>query len=257
MIERLVLSAVALALALGLAAAPLRAASGFKESRKREIERIVRDYLIENPDVIVEALRENRRREKAAERAARQKAVEESRDALLRNAADPVGGNPKGKVTVVEFFDYNCGWCKRGHPHLLAALKADGDIRLVFKEYPILAPSSRLAARAALAAAKQGKYREMHNRLMSNRGALDEDRIVAIAKLTGLDIPKLRADMAAHEVEAAIEANLALASRLGIDGTPAYVIGGKVRSGMLRAGQIGAEVARARKACAARKAAVC
>ena len=158
---------------------------------------------------------------------------------------------------MVEFFDYNCGWCKRAYPHLLAATKTDGDIRIVFKEYPILAPSSRQAARAALAAAKQGRYREMHDRLMRHRGALDETKILAIAAQAGLDIQKLKADMAAREVEAAIEANLALAGRLGIRGTPAFVIGSRVIPGMMRARDYAAEIARARKECAERNATVC
>ena len=143
------------------------------------------------------------------------------------------------------------------YPHLLAAVKADGKVRIVFKEYPILAPSSRLAARAALAAARQGKYREMHDRLMRYRGALDEAKIMAIAERTGLDIPRLKADMAAREIEAAIAANLELAGRLGISGTPAFVIGGKMIPGMLRARQYPEELARARKECAERNAAVC
>ncbi len=257
MVNRIASLALAIALPLGAAAAPAKADTGFDESQKREIRNIVRDYLIRNPEVIVEAIREMRRRDEAAKEAATVKAIAENRDALLRNAADPVGGNRKGDATVVEFFDYNCGWCKRAYPHLLAAAKADGKVRIVFKEYPILAPSSRLAARAALAAARQGKYREMHDRLMRHRGALDETKIMAAAAQAGLDMPKLKADMKAREIEAAIDANLALAERLGIRGTPAFVIGGKMIPGMMRARQYPAELARTRKECADRKAAVC
>ena len=257
MVKRILSPAVAIALLLGPITAPAQADSRFDEGQKQEIRKIVRDYLMRNPEAIVEALQEMRRREEAAIQAARQKAIDESRDALLRNAADPVGGNRKGSATVVEFFDYNCGWCKRAYPHLLAAVKADGNARIVFKEFPILAPSSRVAARAALASAKQGKYHEMHDRLMRHRGALDEAKIMAIAAETGLDIAKLKADMGAREIEAAIEANLVLADRLGVRGTPAFVIGGKVIPGMLRARQFPAELARTRKECAERKATVC
>ena len=257
MVNRILSLAVAIALPLAAAAAPVQADTRFDEVQKREIRKIVRDYLMQNPDVIVEAIQEMRRRDEAARLAATTKAIAGNRDALLRNAADPVGGNRQGTATVVEFFDYNCGWCKRAYPHLLAAVKADGKVRIVFKEYPILAPSSRLAARAALAAARQGKYREMHDRLMRYRGALDEAKIMAIAERTGLDIPRLKADMAAREIEAAIAANLELAGRLGISGTPAFVIGGKMIPGMLRARQYPEELARARKECADRKAAVC
>lgn len=257
MVNRILSLAVAIALPLGAVVAPVQADTRFDDGQKREIRKIVRDYLIQNPEVIVEAIQEMRRRDEAAKQVATVKAVAESRDALLRNAADPVGGNRKGNATVVEFFDYNCGWCKRAYPHLLAAAKADGNIRIVFKEYPILAPSSRLAARAALAAARQGKYREMHDRLMRQRGALDESKIMESAAQAGLDIPKLKADMAAREIEMAIEANLELAARLGIRGTPAFVIGSKVFPGMMRARQYPAEIARARKECAARNATVC
>ena len=257
MVKRILSLAVAFVLPFAAAAAPVHADTRFDEVQKREIRKIVRDYLMQNPDVIVEAIQEMRRRDEAARLAATTKAIAGNRDALLRNAADPVGGNRQGTATVVEFFDYNCGWCKRAYPHLLAAVKADGKVRIVFKEYPILAPSSRLAARAALAAARQGKYREMHDRLMRYRGALDEAKIMAIAERTGLDIPRLKADMAAREIEAAIAANLELAGRLGISGTPAFVIGGKMIPGMLRARQYPEELARARKECADRKAAVC
>ncbi|MYF07769.1 MAG: DsbA family protein [Rhodospirillaceae bacterium] len=257
MLNRIVSLAVALALPLGAAVAPVQAEARFDDNEKQEIRKIVRDYLIKNPEVIVEAIQEMRRRDEAAKEAATEKAIAENRDALLRNAADPVGGNRKGTATVVEFFDYNCGWCKRAYPHMLAAAKADGNVRIVFKEYPILAPSSRLAARAALAAARQGKYREMHDRLMRHRGALNEAKIMAVAAQAGLDIPKLKADMAAREIESAIDANLQLAERLGIRGTPAFVIGGKVIPGMMRARQYPAELARARKECGTRNATVC
>lgn len=257
MIHRFLSMAAAVALPFGMAAAPVKADSRFDKGQQREIRKIVRDYLMQHPEVIVEAIQEMRRRDEAARLKATVRAIEDNRDALLRNAADPVGGDRSGTATVVEFFDYNCGWCKRAYPHLLAAVKADGDARIVFKEYPILSPSSRFAARAALAAARQGRYREMHDRLMRHRGALDETRIMAIAAQIGLDIPRLETDMAAPETEAAIEANLALAARLGIRGTPAFVIGDKVFPGMMRTRDYAGELARARKECAERKAAVC
>lgn len=257
MVNRILSLAAATALSLGAAAMPVQADTRFGDDQKREIRKIVRDYLMQNPEVIVEAIQEMRRRDEAAKLAATTKAIAGNRDALLRNAADPVGGNLQGTATVVEFFDYNCGWCKRAYPHLLAAARADGNVRIVFKEYPILSPSSRMAARAALAAARQGKYREMHDRLMRHRGALDEKKIMAVAAQAGLDIPKLEADMAAREIEAAIDANLELAERIGIRGTPAFVIGGRMIPGMMRTGQYPAELARTRKECAERNATVC
>ncbi len=257
MLKRLIPPALALALSFGAAAAPLQADPLFSAAQKEAIGKIVRDYLLKNPEVLAEAMAELTRRREAAEQAAVRKALEESRDALLRNPADPVGGNPAGSVTVVEFFDYNCGWCKRAYPHMRAAVKADGDVRIVYKEFPILAPSSRFAAKAALAARRQGRYGALHDLLMTHRGALDEARIVALAERAGLDLRRLKADMAAPEIAAAIEANMALAKRLGIQGTPAFAIGGRVIPGMLREAELIGEIRRARKECAAAKAAVC
>lgn len=254
------ISTVAAAAALipaALAGSPALAKDGFNDSQKKELRKIIREYLVKNPEVIVEALREMRRREEARKVAAAKKAISESRDALLKNASDPVGGNKKGSVTVVEFFDYNCGWCKRTYSHMKAAVKSDGDVRIVYKEFPILAPSSRLAAQAALAAKKQGKYEIMHDMLMTHRGTLDEAQIMAIAEKAGLNVRQLKTDMKSPEVEAAIAANMALARKLNIGGTPAFVIGGKLIPGFMRAGQFIKEINRTRRECTAKKITVC
>lgn len=253
----LVLAVTATVVPAFMAGSPALADDGFKDGQKKEIRKIVRDYLIKNPEVIVEALREMRRREEAAKVAAAKKAIGASRDALLKNTSDPVGGNKKGDVTVVEFFDYNCGWCKRTYTHMKAAVKSDGNVRIVYKEFPILAPSSRMAAQVALAARKQGKYEKVHTMLMTHRGALDESKIMAIAEQAGLNMPQLKTDMKSPEVEAAIAANMALARKLNIGGTPAFIIGGKLIPGFMRAGQFISEINRTRKECTEKKMTVC
>ncbi len=164
-------------------------------------------------------------RQKAGKDAAAAAALVEHRQALERSAADPVLGNPDGDVTIVEFFDYQCGYCKTMTGPLMELVRDDGRIRLVLKEFPILGPESALAARASLAAGRQGKYEPFHMALMGLRGRLNEGAIWQVAAETGLDLDRLRKDMAAPEITAVIEANYRLAQALGIEGTPAFAIG--------------------------------
>lgn len=159
-------------------------------------------------------------------------AAELPQDALVRaniqaldNGSSTVLGNPKGDVTIVEFFDYACPFCKALQPRLEAFLARDQNVRLVLKEYPILTPASVIATKAALASQRQGRYGQFHLALMHLEGSLDEAGIMAAAKSAGLDIPKLRADMASRDVAAAIKANLDLAKVLHVAGTPTVIVG--------------------------------
>ncbi len=254
---RFVATAIATILSATFAAAPIAAESGFTDGDKKEIRKIIREYLINNPEMVVDAIQEMRRRQQVAKLAASRKAISESEAALLHNGLDPVGGNKNGSVTLIEFFDYNCGWCKRNLSQMKAAIEADGDVRVVYKDFPILSPSSRTAAQAALAAHKQGKYQEMHDQLMAFRGPLDESRIMVIAKKVGLDIEKLGTDMQSSEVMAKIAENLTLAQKLDIQGTPAFIVGGKLIPGFVRAEQFIQEFRRTRKECAEKKISFC
>ena len=152
----------------------------------------------------------------------------ERQHALLRSPASQVLGNPTGDVTVIEFFDYACPFCKAVEPRLQAFLKADRKARLVVEEFPILTPQSSLASRAALAAARQGKYAEFHRALMLNRGALDEGAIFQVAHAVGLDVARLRHDMGSTALAAAIASNLKLARTIGVQGTPTFIIDGRI-----------------------------
>jgi protein-disulfide isomerase len=152
----------------------------------------------------------------------------ERQAALLRSPASQVLGNPTGDVTVIEFFDYACPFCKAVEPRLEAFLKADRKARLVVEEFPILTPQSPIASRAALAAARQGKYAEFHRALMLNRGALDEVAIFEVAHAVGLDVARLRRDMASPALAAAIASNLKLARSIGVQGTPTFIIDGRI-----------------------------
>jgi protein-disulfide isomerase len=198
---------------------------------RSEVERIVREYILANPEIVMEAVQVLRERQARAEEEAARTAIASSRPSLLADPRDPVGGNPRGDVTVVEFFDYQCGYCKQVHPTVRALLDADAGVRKVYKELPVLGPASVTAARAALAAKAQGRYEEMHAALMEARGQLDEDRVLRIARSVGLDVDRLRADMASPAVERHIQETMALAASIGIRGTPAFVVGDQLVPG--------------------------
>ncbi|HRJ61358.1 MAG TPA: DsbA family protein [Azospirillaceae bacterium] len=238
------------AAALSLAALPFYtapAAAGVDEGDRPAIERIVREYLIANPEVLVEAMQALEQRQQTAADQKARAALKQNRQQIFNDDASPVGGNPKGDVTVVEFFDYNCGYCKAVHDDALKLVKDDGRLRYVYKEFPILGPGSVVAAKAALAARAQGKYVEAHNALMSHRGRLDEAAVLRILGDAGLDVTKLKADMEAPAVAKAIESNLLLADKLGIRGTPAFIIGDELAPGAIKLDEMKRMVAEARK----------
>lgn len=189
-----------------------------------QVEKIVREYLMREPEIIYQALEELQRRQAAAEAERQRVAIVENQPALLSDPASPVGGNPDGDVTLVEFFDYRCAYCRRVVPSLRDLLDEDRDLRVVFKDLPVLGPDSVRAARAALASRRQNGYVPFHFALMA-ADDLSMQGIRAVAQQVGLDADQLEADMSAPEVLQTIEANYALANELGIDGTPAFVIG--------------------------------
>lgn len=221
--------------------------AAFSDAQKAGVEKIVHDYLVAHPEVLVEAMSVLRDRQQQAENEDRAKALKSNRTALFDDPAAPVAGNPKGNVSVVEFFDYSCPYCKSVEEDLHSLLKADGNVRLVLKEFPVLGANSVNAARAALAARAQGKYQEFHDALMTTRGQFTEDTILRIARSVGLDTDKLKEDMKAPEIEAALKANRGLAEALSIRGTPAFVIGDEVFPGAMDLNAFKQAVAAARK----------
>ncbi|WP_230722614.1 DsbA family protein [Martelella mediterranea] len=194
-------------------------------------ERRVRDYLVANPEVIVEAMQNLERKQRVAEQTGAQSALSTHRDELLNSPESPVGGNPQGDVTLVEFFDYNCPYCRQVAPAMVAAEDGDPQLRIVYKEFPILGPNSMFAAKAALASHRQNLYPQFHKAMMQASGAADEAQVVAVAEEIGLDVEQLRADMQDHAIDAEIERNLALARALRINGTPGFVIGDEILRG--------------------------
>ena len=214
------------------------------------IEDVVRNYLLSHPEILRDAARVLEQRERAA-------AIERQRQAIAAHAADlvndpdtPVMGNPDGDVTVIEFFDYRCPYCRGVVDDLLREVDADGGIRLVMKELPVLGPASVEAARAALAAAEQSQYDALHVALMRAPGGLDKRTILSIARETGLDVPRLRQDMASPAIEAMVERNFELALSLNVTGTPTFIVGDTLVPGALSMEQLRVLVAEARQRAA-------
>jgi protein-disulfide isomerase len=207
-------------------------AEEFSESQKDRIKELAIQAIIEKPEIIEQALKRMQEIQ-AAQKLAQQKVTIEQRHLeLTQDPNAPVLGNPEGDVTVVEFFDYNCPFCKRAIKPIKELLAQDNNVRLVFREWPILNKGSEFAARAALAAREQGKYEEMHWALMSGSRAT-ESSTLQIAKSLGLDIDKLRVDMGAPEVDQHIKLSMDLAQGLGINGTPSFLIGNQIAPGLI------------------------
>ncbi|UYN93162.1 MAG: DsbA family protein [Enhydrobacter sp.] len=226
---------------------PPTAAASLSPSDKTTFGKSVRDYLLANPEVLVEAMQELERKQDSQRDAVAQRAIRTHQEALLRDPDSPVAGNPDGDVTVVEFNDYQCPYCKRAHTAVKAVLATDPKVRLVLKDLPILGEPSRIAALAALAARKQGKHGEMHDALLGFNGKLDRERIFEIAGSVGLDVPKLQEDMEDPKLREIIERNAALASELGVRGTPAFVVGGHFVPGAVDADTLRQLIAEARR----------
>jgi len=211
------------------AAAPAPAETG--SAGKAEIERIVRDYLRAHPEIVIEAIEAHKMKQEAAEQAAIAAALKSYRKQIESDPDSPVGGNPSGDVTVVEFFDYRCGVCKRVHPQVAELTSSDRKIRRVYKDWPILGPHSVFAARAALASRNQGKYLAFHDAMMAWPANLTPDAVIQIARKVGLDAERLIGDMKDGKISEVLERNFKLADALHINGTPSFVIGGTLIRG--------------------------
>jgi protein-disulfide isomerase len=216
------------------------------EDERADVRSVVRRYLIDNPDVIVEALELLQARRDAADRAHARLAISANRDALFASDRDPVLGPDDATVTIVEFFDYQCPYCKQMTGPMMALIAEDKDLRVVFKEFPILGEPSVLASRAALAAAKQDRYAEFHVALMTQRGQLTEAGILQAASVAGVDLARLREDMKSAEIDEIVQANYRLADALGVSGTPAFVVGDEVVPGAVEIGRLRELIRKAR-----------
>lgn len=222
--------AILIALALFLAAIGGYAFKEFASARNAtevttSIDQQISQFLRNHPDEVMTALQLAQANQERQQKAEAQQALEVKQDQIFNNPADPVMGNPQGDVTVVEFFDYRCPYCKRVSDSLLALLKDDPNIKLVYKEFPILGPDSVVAAKIALAAHRQGKYEQVHTAFMAHKGSFDQAALLELAASVGADQAKLAADMQDPAILGLLQANDSLAAALGITGTPGFLFG--------------------------------
>src|SRR5215475_5193850 len=213
-------------LALALLGAPVSAsAQSFSDSQRGDIEAIIKSYLVAHPEVLEEAMNELQKRQAAAETAKHEASIEQNAEAIFNSPRGVTLGNKEGDVSFVEFFDYNCGYCKRAMADMLDLMKNDTKLKVVLKEFPVLGEGSVEAARIAVAVRMQDpsgkKYLDFHQKLLGGRGVADKARAMAAAKDAGLDTARIEKDVASPEVKATIEENLKLAEEMGLNGTPA------------------------------------
>jgi protein-disulfide isomerase len=248
----LMLTARLVFLSFGLFAAlallPLRpaAAAEFTPDQKKEIEGIIKDFLANHPDLLMQALRDADEKLKSEAKDKAAQVLADHRQQVFDDPQSPSAGNPKGDITLVEFFDYRCPYCKQVEPALEKLLQDDKQLRFVYKEFPVLGPDSDLAAHVALAAKLQGKYDAFHRALMAAPGHPDEAAIYKVAASVGLDVDRLRQDSKSPDVDKQVKANLQLGNILDIDGTPAFIVGTTIVPGAISLEELKQLIANAR-----------
>src|SRR5512139_381803 len=207
-------------------------ADSFSDTQRSDIETIVRNYLVTHPEVLEEAMAELSKRQSAAEAEKHEASIAKNASAIFNSPRQVTLGNKDGDVTFVEFFDYNCGYCKRAMTDMLELMKSDPKLKVVLKEFPVLSQGSVEAAQVAVAVRMQDpsgkKYLDFHQKLLSARGQADKAHALAAAKEAGLDTARIEKDLANPEVRATIEENFKLAEAMGMNGTPSYVIGKQI-----------------------------
>jgi protein-disulfide isomerase len=207
--------------------APTAGGSAFTDDQKKALGEIIKDYLVKNPEVLIEvqsALDEKAEKEQSAKL---KDFMAGNAKSIYRSPGSSVAGDANGDITVVEFFDFNCGYCKRGLPEVQKLIQDDKKVRFVFKELPILSKGSEEAARVALAAKRQEKYWEFHQAMLGSKGQANEASALRTAESLGLDMGKIKADMASDGVKSELEDMKALAKKIGINGTPHFLVGDK------------------------------
>lgn len=211
----------------------------FSDADRTAIESIIKDYLTkEHPEIVMMAAQELEKRQQATAESKSEEAISKDKDKLYNDPNTPTAGDPKGEVTVVEFFDYQCGYCKMSEESVEKLLKDNRKVRFVYKDFPILGPESTVASKASFAAVRQGKFQAFHDALMTKKEHLTDDLIYQVAKTTGLDVDKLKKDMADPAIQKMIEDNLSLGGEIGVRGTPMFIINDKVYPGALQYDQL-------------------
>ena len=240
---------VSAAVALALCGAPASAQT-FNDAQRGEIQKIIKDYLITHPEILEEVSAELTKRQAQAEAEKHQAAIAANANTIFNSPRGVVVGNKDGDVTFVEFFDYNCGYCKRAMDDMVGIMKNDPKLKVVLKEFPVLGPGSVEAAQVAVAVRMQDptgkKYLDFHQKLLGGRGAADKARALAVAKEVGLDMAKLEKDLSSAEVRNTLEENFKLAEAMGMNGTPSYVIGKQVVIGAVGVENLREKISNAR-----------
>jgi protein-disulfide isomerase len=215
----------------------LASAQSFTDAQRGEVEQIIKNYLVAHPELLEEMSAELSKRQQAADAEKHQAAVKKDAETIFNSPRGVTVGNRSGDVTFVEFFDYNCGYCKRAMSDMLDLMKSDPKLRVVLKEFPVLGPGSVEAAQVAVAVRMQDptgkKYLDFHQKLLGGHGQADKARALAAAKEAGLDMARLEKDLASPEVKATLDENYRLAESMGLNGTPSYVIGNQVVVGAI------------------------
>lgn len=212
-----------------LSSSTIFAAKAFDANQTQEIQQIVHDYLVSNPDVLIEASNALREKEQKKANTIAQNAISKLAKTIFQSPNSPSFGNNKAQTNIVEFIDYQCGHCKQMSAIVKQISKDDKNVKIIVKELPIFGKTSNYAARAAIAAYKQGsdKYLAFHDELLKENNPLDEDKVLALAKKAGLNVDKLKTDMDSDSVQNEIKENFSLAQEIGLLGTPAFIIGNK------------------------------
>jgi protein-disulfide isomerase len=225
-IQRLLITlAVTCAFALPCSLPAFATGAGKAPVTNEALQQAIHDYILAHPEVLIQSLRIAKENEEMRIAEQNKALVASLKKDLVDDPNAPVRGNRRGDVTVVEFFDYRCPVCRQVEPSLLALIKDDPGLRVVEKEFPILGPASVYAARAALAASRQGKYEQFHNAVMSKRPNFDEATVLKLAEDAGLALDRLKTDMNSPEVDAEIKRTAEIAEALRLDGTPAFIVG--------------------------------
>ena len=220
--------------------------TGFTPEQRAAIVRVVREALISDPSILRDAVAALRADESRKQEEEARTAIDKVRPALFSTAGDPIAGNPRGEVTLVEFYDLHCPYCRRMLSVTQTLVATEPRLRIVYKDIPILGPGSALGARAVLAAQRQDGYLRLQNAIMTGSPEITEESVHAAADEVGLDWTRLRRDMDDPAIQARIDANVALSRSLGIQGTPAYVVDSTLFSGAMSLDQIKAAIAAAR-----------
>jgi protein-disulfide isomerase len=236
--------------AAAIAFAAPASAQSFSDTQRSELHKIIKEYLIQHPEVLQEAMAELEKKQALAEAEKAKSAIKNHSEAIFNSPRQVTLGNPQGDVTFVEFFDYNCGYCKRALDDMMALMAKDPKLKVVLKEFPVLGPNSTEAAKIGVAVRMQDKsgkkYLEFHQKLLTGRGQVDKARAMAVAKEIGLDMAKLEKDLKSDEIEATLQESLKLAEALGLNGTPSYVINNDVVVGAVGLAALATKIQAAR-----------